>query len=273
MIEKIPAPQAIPFDAKVQALGDISTGTGRPADPTAEIHPKPAPGTPKERNVLQPETLLTKEMFNEGQHRWKEGKTMRSEPTPLAEIALSEEEWQILADDPREFRSIYHGFLISEDERDEKYRKRNGLSAEQAAIIHKIYESFKAAANADGERDGLGTVNEQESQIFIGNFNPYDDPLGWHGDWSNNPAVRYVLAFGECMGTRFATVDVKRTDLYDGCGVPTDFAYKPEFVISQAEPGMATRFPGNYGLHCPPNRGGFRLFMTVTILPNGGSSL
>lgn len=274
MIERISAPLAIPTEAKIQALGSITTeGDTRyaPGQAIQEIPPEPSNQT-GETFLLGTDTLLTKEAFADGQRRWKAGETMRSEGTPLAEIALHDEEWRILAADTGEFRPIYYGALSIKDEHTKNYREKEGLSDEQAGIIYRVYKDFEAIVNADGERGRLGKADLQETQIFIGYFDPYYEPLGWHTDGGGNPSVRYVVAFGDQLGTQFATGDIQPSDLNQG-GYLIGHPKNHKLTITNARPRMATRFIASHGLHCPPNDYGFRLFISMSILPDDGSSL
>lgn len=247
------------------AVGDISVDANG-TDDADEVQAtgQAAPGE------LREGTTLTNETFWNTWDHWQAGETVQSVSEVIAELPISEEDWDTLMAYEGEFIGVSVYALRGEWEHDQEFLRTryNGLTPELLQILIKIQDAFTEIVERDGERGDLGPVRHPyDTELRFGWFDPQEEELGWHADHPDDgPTVRYVVSYGgERLNTMFSHSPLNKSQMRYGIPLiqQANVAINP---VSHPN-GSVVRFMSHYSLHGTPRGAGKRLFFSSSLTP------
>jgi hypothetical protein len=249
------------------AQGDASTEKGAPGTVRSSAIQEPEDMSREQSptpSLLDEQTKRTKEDMLEDHQRWESGKRTPSRADAIAELQITDEERRVLTGiNFNEFRQVNAGEIDDPHTTSPTIRS---LTEAQRRVITSIRDRFRTIVERDGERGGMGPIDNGTFIAEIGRFDPSIAGLDWHVDVGGGPAVRYVMSFGPSGSTRFGTGHTTRTDTAPSTGYLIRSEEKAaQLDITTHGEGVVSRFQTNLTVHATPSKPGWRLFLSCDV--------
>lgn len=262
MKEQVNAPQGIPIEGVVHALGSLSATAAHPEGALIE-----APLV-TQKVALYPDTALSKKDYLQQYEQWISGSPAESVKTGIAHIAMQPEDLAVLNSTDAFYTTLHTADILSHATHSARL-----LTPAEVKLVQKYAHLFLAVVRKDGQRSGIGEPHFKDLVIQYGNFTPHTAGLAnggdWHVDTHQEPTIRYVVSFGAAGSTLFAegTLEPHTVTWLGFLRDPVAIKENTAWSITRPVPGTVTRFPSRFGVHSTPENGGNRLFFSASIAP------